>query len=168
MRVLISALFNAVVIILTKLNAGAALSYYVENYWTISALLFLPYVILIGRRNLAFWEAAMGLLIICCLFPTLSYDYRLILLLPAILMQVTQRGSKVSAAGRLILIITTLLLIPKNYWHLFPDIPPGDISVGSVINPLVLFALLNLIVFQTGDNGPQAVNSETKRSTSPA
>jgi hypothetical protein len=143
-------LFNAVVIILTKLRCSGALAYYVKNYWTISALILSPYVILVACRNLAFWEAATSLIIVCCLFPTLSYDYRVILLLPVILMQVTHRDRN-EKHGRVVLVISTLLLIPKNYWHLFPELPPGDISIGSVVDPLLLFTLLNLIALRPGN-----------------
>lgn len=45
------------------------------------------------------------------------------------------------------------LLIPKNYWLLFPDSPPGDVGIASVVNPILLFALLNLILFAEREPG---------------
>jgi len=155
--------YNCIVILLTKLRMGRLLSWFTLHYWIMAMILMAGYSSLIYWKRLALWESAACLVILFCLVPTLSGDYRVVALLPVILLFLLDVKSGLTYS-RIIMILFGLLLVPKNYWELFPDLPPGDVSASSIINPLILFSLLNLILFKSHSSRRPAPSLEASTS----
>ena len=141
--------FYAVMIVLKKMNLESTSQVFMEKFWMLSLMLLGGYSLLIAKAQLSLWASATCLVILACLVPSISYDYRMVQLLVPLLLMLTVR-TPCTAWHAVICILFGLLLVPKNYWLLFPEIPPGDVGIASVINPLLLFVLLNVILFSEG------------------
>jgi hypothetical protein len=139
-------IYYAVVIVLKKLGFDDATEAFSSLYWIVAAAIMLIYGSIIASSRLRLWSCAACLTILMCLTPTLSNDYRMVQLLVPILLMLGSETPR-TLPYRAICIIYALLLVPKNYWLLFPTYSPGDVGIASVINPALLFILLNLILF---------------------
>ena len=99
-------------------------------------------------RRMSLWAAATVFVALMCLYPSMSYDYRLIhLSLPLLLFLRSSTWGRWS--HHVILILFGMLLVPKNYYILYPDLAPGDVGIASILNP-VLLLLLSVFVFFAG------------------
>jgi hypothetical protein len=137
-----SGIFYGVLVFLKSIGCDSAAAWFSANYWAIAIGLLASYSFLIVRMRLTLWAAAIAVVCLMCLIPTLSNDYRTLQLLVPMLLFVGARTAG-ARGGTLITVLLGLLLIPRNYWILLPDIWPGDIGIGSIITPVILFALLN-------------------------
>jgi hypothetical protein len=140
-----AGMFYAVVIVLKKCGWATALAYFNKVYWLLALLFMGAYCSLIAVARLSFWATSCCLVALMCLVPSLSNDYRTIQLLIPMLLYASANTPK----NREYLAITLIfgaLLVPRNYWLMFPEVDPGDIGIGSVLTPILLLALLNLIL----------------------
>lgn len=100
-------------------------------------------------RRVPLWAAATVLIALMCLYPSMSYDYRLIhLSSPLLLFLRSAHWGRWS--HRVVLLLFGLLLIPKNYYILHPDVPPGDVGIASILNPALLLLLSVFVFFAAG------------------
>lgn len=158
-------LYYAGVIVLTKLSWSTA--WFGAHYWLFAVGFLVIYGTIIAFSRLSVWATGSSLVILACLVPSLSNDYRMAQLLIPFLLFLTSHTS----AKRAYLIITALfalLLVPKNYLLLFPHVPPGDVGIASVINPIILIGLLNVILItenKTYRHNPVRACYETMRYT---
>jgi hypothetical protein len=79
------------------------------------------------------WRRVMAVCLVAVLFPNVANDYKLMLLLPGLLLLLLQPD--VSGRGTTAFVLLCLLMIPKSYWFI------DDIGLTIIINPLLLIAL---------------------------
>lgn len=138
-------MFYAVQIVLTKLDMPAAVEVLKSTY-SVLALCFLGFFLsLVTVSRMRAWASAVCIAAVVCLVPSLSNDYRLVLFLVPLLMLVNCRTPH-EGPYLGILAILGLLLVPKNYLLLMPDVERGDIGIASILNPVLLIALLVLVL----------------------
>jgi len=143
-----SGIFYGTVIVLKVFNLNSALEWFYQNYRLIASLLFIFYSAAILRARINLWESAVCVTCLFCLIPSLSNDYRTLQFTVPLLLFVTSataRNIRTSIAS----IVFGLLLVPRNYWILLPDVGPGDVGIGSVITPCLLLLLLNVVLFMS-------------------
>ena len=116
---------------------GAAFKYYA--FLVVAA--FIAISISIVRRKPSDHDAWAILVGVMILFPGVSYDYKLILLIIPLALFLLRRGARRSDS--LIACLYGLLLIPKDYLIL-----RGDVSISSVLNPLLLTVLVAACLFE--------------------
>ena len=141
-----SGIFYGMVIVFKKLGLETLLQWCYRYYWLVALALMAGYSLVILRAKLSFWASAVCVVALFCLIPSLSNDYRTIQLLLPLLLFATER-TPLSRGFTLITVLLGLLLVPRNYWILFPDVNPRDVGIGSIITPVVLFVLLNAILY---------------------
>jgi hypothetical protein len=76
------------------------------------------------------------------MFPTISYDYKLLYLLPLFLLFLTREHKSRFDGYYLVLIV--LLLIPKNYYVFEPSRAP----INDFINIVIMFTISALIIYE--------------------
>jgi len=144
-----AGLFYAGVIILKLTGWSAGLKLFYSTYWIVAFIILASYCWLIAVSRLSYWASCTCLVCLMCIVPSLSNDYRTAqILIPMIMFAVSDVPK--SKTYCVIAILFALLLVPRNYLILFPDVGPGDVGIGGVITPLLLLALMNMILFAEG------------------
>ena len=108
-------------------------------YTAFSILVGLVVIVMLVMLPLAFWEQVTLLTSACLLLPSVSADYRLVLLVVPLALFLRE-----GTTTRLSLAVTTcfaLLLVPKPYFQ----VKPPDVNVGVVVNPFLLLTLMALV-----------------------
>jgi hypothetical protein len=141
-----SGIFYGVVIVLKCIHGDSILEWFTGHYWIIASFLLMGYSALILRARLSSCESAICVVCLMCLLPSLSNDYRTLQILVPMLLYVSSRTAWTNTEY-LILLYMGLLLVPRNYWIMLPEVGAGDIGIGSVITPLILIGLLNTLLF---------------------
>lgn len=142
-------MFYAADIVFAKTALPAA-SDLLKGAYSIFSLCFLAFFLsLVAVSRLRAWASATCIAAVVCLVPSLSNDYRLLLLLMPLLMLINSR-TPWNATHLAILCVFGLLLVPKNYLLLLPGVERGDIGISSILNPLLLIALL-VLALRTDD-----------------
>ncbi len=129
----------------STLSNMSAYSYYVEHllmpYAIMMVLMFLMIAVYIMRVEKAFWKNIALLMFVIIMFPTMSYDYKLLYLLPLFLLFLTREQK--SRFDGYYLVLLALLFIPKNYYVFEPSRAP----VNDFINIGIMFAISVLIIY---------------------
>lgn len=113
----------------------AETAWFSKVYFITAILLFGAVTWTMFKQKLPLWKNLFLVTIIMILFPQSSGDYRLVMLIPPLLMFLTaEEHSKWDA---LIVFLSGLVLIPKAYYVFYTDV-----NLGIVLNPLLLCALL--------------------------
>lgn len=110
-----------------------------NTYFIASILVFLVTALLLILYHFPFWKKLMVIIILMILLPNSSADYRLIMLLIPMLFYVT--SNEISKLDFLITSLLGLIFIPKAYFLI-----DGDVNLGTLLNPLLLVALLFLLI----------------------
>jgi hypothetical protein len=142
-----AGLYYGVVIVLKKLGCSSVLAVFYRIYWLIGLCILLSYCTVIVMSRLSFWASCTCLVSLMCLVPSLSNDYRTLqILVPMLLFARSETPDNRYYSA--IAVLFGLLLVPRNYWLMFPEIEPGDIGIGSVLTPVILLVLLNVVLLQ--------------------
>jgi hypothetical protein len=119
-------------------------------YAILAVIVFIYLTIYLWRKHLSLWQVLAVLTILLILLPFNSADYHLTYLFIPMLMYL---GSGEQTRNEpVIIILWSLLLIPKNYY-----IIQSFQNIGVVINPLLLIGLLVSII--PGAFSPKAMIS---------
>jgi hypothetical protein len=119
-----------------------------HSWWDFVALRYGQFAIfLLLMGSVAIWylpfslaESSLALALLTCLLPSLSFTYRLIVILFPLLLLMTSRARSARSVS-VTTVAVALLLIPKNYLILFPEVRP-DIGISSLLDPLLLCVLV--------------------------
>ena len=120
-------------------------NYYVEHllvpYTVFTVFMFLMISVYIIRVESAFWKNIALLIFVIIMFPTISYDYKLLYLLPLFLLFLTREEK--SRFDGYYLVLIALLFIPKNYYVFEPSRAP----VNDFINIFIMLTVSGLIIY---------------------
>jgi hypothetical protein len=119
-----------------------AIQYLLMPYTIFTAFIFLMISVYIIRVESAFWKNIALLVFVIIMFPTISYDYKLLYLLPLFLLFLTREHKSRFDGYYLVLIV--LLLIPKNYYVFEPSRAP----INDFINIVIMFTISALIIYE--------------------
>jgi len=115
-------------------------------YFLFALLLFALLLFFLFKYKLAFWKKVALLVLSFITLPQVSYDYKLInLFIPVVLFIGSEEKSKFTVYYA---IIFGLLLIPKDYYFIV-----ADVSISSIINPLLNSLLIMMILFEAARSG---------------
>lgn len=81
------------------------------------------------------WRRVYAVCLLVLVVPDVANDYKLLMLLPAVLCLIDEAGE--ASQARRVLVLTALLVIPKHYVFLI-----HDISISCVVNPVLVLLLL--------------------------
>ncbi len=111
-----------------------------EVYKFVCAGLLLALAAYVVRIERAFHRRVALLTFAMLLLPPLNYDYRLILLYIPLVLFLNQRPGKLDS---LYVVLFGLLLVPKAYF-----IIREQISISSVLNPILMLSLVALLMYE--------------------
>ncbi len=145
-----SSLFNAFKILLIKcrINIKDIYSTYI-NITIIITLIASIYIIFIEQK---LWVKATIITLLVILLPHISGDYKLILLIPCILLYLIEDNvQSVSRINyKLISVLLGILIIPKSYIYFDKLISISsnkpDIPISNIINPLIMLYLIYILI----------------------
>jgi len=117
-----------------------------NKYYLVFAICVLSFVLFVVFKYKAErWKQVALLVISFIMLPQVSFDYKLVnLLIPIILFLGCETKSK---KDLILSILFGLLLIPKDYYIIV-----SDLSIATVINPILLFSTLIFISFDVMKN----------------
>ncbi len=104
-------------------------------------IFFVVLAVYIVRYERVFWKNVVLLVFAMIIFPTISYDYKLIYLLLPLLLFFQRPYDAISRFDRAYLILLSLLFIPKHYYV----IPIAVAPINNLINIAIMFILMGLI-----------------------
>lgn len=90
------------------------------------------------NSQLEYWKQVLLICLVTVLFPNVANDYKLTMLLPGLLLLVTQPNAVTKYLG--ITIMLCLLMIPKSYFFF------KGFGISNIINPLLLLCLTFMLV----------------------
>jgi hypothetical protein len=140
-----SGMFYAFVIFFRFLGMAHALAIFERFYWAIALGVLAVYGVVIATSRMSFWACATSLVCLMCLTPSLSNDYRTLQLIVPMLMFILTMTPK-GRAYTAITVFFGILLVPRNYIILFPNVGSGDVGIAGIITPLLLFMILNVVI----------------------
>jgi hypothetical protein len=153
-------LFNAGRLVLNALKIPDILRWFTVAYTPLSFALLLLVCGLAAKRSLALWRSATALVSAMCFIPTLSFDYRLLLLVAPLCLFIGA-NTPMTRRNIIICVIFGLLLIPKGqiilYYHLGP-LGPALVTPACFINPILLVSLTILVLFPSKNEEFDPVN----------
>lgn len=130
----------------------SGLGWLVDGYLVSVAVLAIGVLLACSLLPLYCWQQVAALVVVSLLVPSVSKDYRLMyVLLPTLLFI---REERVTSVDGVSLLMMGLLLVPKPAPVLW-----DDVTIGSVVNPLLLLGLLGAVCFdgavryRRGDRG---------------
>jgi hypothetical protein len=100
-------------------------------YLILAAIIFLVVAVLTVLKRLKDRDAVLVLTILMILLPNVSFDYKLILLLVPLVLHLPY------SKDRSIVVLLSLVIIPKDYAMLY-----ADISISVILNVVLMIALL--------------------------
>ena len=109
----------------------------------LSALAMSLYFIFVKN---SFWKKVALIIIMITLLPFQSGDYKLMHFYIPMMLFIDSEKSE--GKDLMFCILFGLLLIPKNYYVLFPP----DINISIIINPLIMIIMLFLIIYKRNDS----------------
>ena len=110
-------------------------AWFSKAYFITAILLFGGLAWTMFKQKYPFWKNLFIIIIIMILFPQSSGDYRLVMLIPPVVLFLSaEERSKWDA---LVILLAGFVLIPKAYYVFY-----SDINLGIVLNPLLLITLL--------------------------
>ncbi len=123
-------------------------NFFNNNYFLVAIVLFLPILFVLLRYQLPLWKKVALMVSTFILLPQISYDYKLIsLMIPVVLyFQAEEQGK----FDKYYAILFGLLLIPKDYY-----IITIDLSISSILTPIILLVLMILLVVETVKESPK-------------
>jgi hypothetical protein len=121
-------------------------------YSIVVMLLFIAVSVFIVLKRINTYRSWMILTGVMIIFPTVSYDYKLILLIIPLVMFIIDTGCHKLEYDEAILY--GLMFIPKDYLIL-----RDDVSIASIINPLILSCMLVLCLMRGKRDAKTAVSS---------
>jgi hypothetical protein len=141
-----SDLYGMLTVVVQLVGQGLGREIYLPSYLEariiyaiLAVIVFIYFAIYLCKNRLSLWQVLTALTILLILLPFNSADYHLIYLFIPMLMYL---GFKEQTRNELLIIILwSLLLIPKNYYTL-----QSFQNIGVVINPLLLIGLLISII----------------------
>ena len=115
-------------------------------YYLFAIVFFGIELFFIFRYKMAFWKTIALLVLSFISLPQVAFDYKLIsLFIPLILFIQSEERSRYVVYYS---ILFGLLLIPKDYYILV-----ADVSISSVINPILIAFMIGLICFEAARSG---------------
>lgn len=135
-----SASLKSAVTILGRLDEH--FYFFVVHYALVGLALLLGVALVLALLRPVLWQRVALVAAAMILVPSVSYEYRVIhLYLPLLLFLATSARRRSDA---LFVALFGLLLVPKGLPILF-----ADVNLGSVVNPLLLLALMAAVVVDT-------------------
>ena len=113
-------------------------------YNVMATIIFAAITAYVIKYESSFWKNIALLTFAMIILPGLSYDYKLLNILP-VLFIFLNRTTYAPGIDKIYLILITLLLIPKNYYYL--DLP-GRASINNPINMICIFIITGLIIHE--------------------
>ena len=137
---------------------------FVDDYYFSAAVFVLGAVVirlLFGR--FVVWETAVCLACLGCLLPTISNDYKLCVLLAAVLLLLADHAGTSRRYRMLVLALVAFICAPKNWMIVMPGRIRGDIGLGSILTPLAILTVLGVILvastqFRYGPSASAAIH----------
>jgi hypothetical protein len=102
-------------------------------YHIFSFLLLVATVVFVLLLDVIFWKRVMAVCICAILFPDVANDYKLLILIPGLLVMIASHGSKVKINNTFFYV--SALMIPKSYFFF------RGVSISSLINPFIMLLL---------------------------
>jgi len=138
---------------LTSFNLDRIL---IKPYSIFVIILFILITVFIIKSRMRDQLAYLMLTLVMILFSNISYDYKLIFLIPALVFYIKQCDSQeTKKKSNVIIILVSLLLIPKDYIVLV-----GDVTSNVLINTIIIIILLFLIGSMTIEDNIKCNNPE--------
>ena len=114
-------------------------NFFVVHYMAVSIAILVGVALALALLRLELWQRVALLSAAMILVPSVSYEYRMIhVYLPLLLFLAVSERRRFDA---LYVVLFGLLLVPKGLPILY-----ADVNVGTVLNPLLLVALMAAIV----------------------
>ncbi len=111
--------------------------------WFVSLLFVLIAVYVLWFQKVL-WKNVALLVFVIIMFPTTSYDYKLLYLFLPFLLFLTRQNPDSSGFSRCYLILFAFLFIPKNYYVFLPS----DASINNFLNIGIMLAISGLIFYE--------------------
>ena len=121
-------------------------NFFVVNYAFVALALLFAVALALALLRLELWQRVALLSAAMILVPSVSYEYRMIhVYLPLLLFLAVVESRRADA---LYVALFGLLLIPKGLPILY-----ADVNIGTVVNPLLLVALMVAVVIDAARTG---------------
>lgn len=114
-------------------------------YFFVVIALYIGLIVFMLRKKLKKWEIVTIITFSMILFPYVSFDYKLLFVFIPIFYYLCEESN--SDLDYIIIVLFSLLLIPKNFYFLF-----SNISISVVLNPLAMLLLVFIIVWNNSKN----------------
>ena len=121
-------------------------NFFLSHYALVSLVLLLAVAVALWRLRLELWQRVALLSAAMIVVPSVSYEYRMIhVYLPLVLFLLVAERRR---SDVLYVVLFGLLLVPKGLPILY-----ADVNIGTVLNPLLLVALMGTVVIDAARTG---------------